>query len=387
MKIVSIAGANVRRLLRDRSNIFFVFILPLGIILIIGAMFGSGFDPVMGVVAPVDAGLGQELVALLEGEESFVTRFYETEEAMLLAVERGSAQAGVVIPEEYDTTLRDGGTTELGFIARLDGSGPQLRTAVESALSQQAARVRAAGLVVDRTGQPFDGALAVVSTVDPGIADITVETRAVGDAIFPATLGQFDLGASSQLVLFMYLTGLTGSAALIQSRTYGVSTRMLSTPTSSRTIILGETLGRYGVVLVQGVYIVLVTLIVFRVNWGSPVGAVAVLLAFGAVAAGTAMLMGTLFRNDQQAGGIGVMVGLGVAALGGCMVPLEVFSPTMRTVAHFTPHAWALDAFTELVRRDATVMDILPELGALVAFAAGILAVASWRFRRVLTAP
>ena len=30
-----------------------------------------------------------------------------------------------------------------------------------------------------------------------------------------------------------------------------------------------------------------------------------------------------------------------LAALGGSMMPLEFFSPTMLTVAHFTPHAWA----------------------------------------------
>ncbi len=386
MKPVAIAGANLRRLFRDRSNIFFVFILPFGIILIIGSMFGSGFDPRVGVVAPDDDGFGQELVVLLEGEDSFAVRRYGDEAAMLQAVERGTAQAGVVVPADYDSDIRAGETVEIGFIARVDGTGPQLRAAVESVLSEQAARIRAARVVAAETMEGFDEALTVVRSVEPRIPTITVIRQVEGEGLFPASLGQFDLGASSQLVLFMFLTGLTGSAALIQSRTLGVSTRMLSTPTSTRTIIVGEALGRFGVVMVQGIYIMAVSMIAFRVDWGDPLGAVAVLVAFGATAAATAMLMGALFRNDQQAGGIGVVAGIGLAALGGCMVPLEIFPPTMQTVAHFTPHAWALDAFAELVRRDGTLIDILPELGVLAGFAVGILALAGWRFRRVLTA-
>jgi hypothetical protein len=39
--------------------------------------------------------------------------------------------------------------------------------------------------------------------------------------------------------------------------------------------------------------------------------------------------------------GVSLLLGLGLGALGGCMVPLEVFSPVMQRVAHATPQAWA----------------------------------------------
>ncbi len=177
----------------------------------------------------------------------------------------------------------------------------------------------------------------------------------------------------------MFLTGLTGSAALIQSKNYGVTRRMLSTPTSASTVISGEALGRLAVVLVQGIYIIIATTLMFQIDWGNLLGVVAILIAFGACGAGAAMLFGTLFRNDQQASGVGVMVGLGIAALGGCMVPIELFPSAMETVAQFTPHAWAMDAFAELQRRDGTIVDILPQLAVILGFAAVLIAVASWR--------
>jgi ABC-2 type transport system permease protein len=70
--------------------------------------------------------------------------------------------------------------------------------------------------------------------------------------------------------------------------------------------------------------------------------------------------------------------------MGGCMQPLETFPVVMRTVAHVTPHAWAVDAFADVIRSGAGVVDIALELAVLAAYAAGLLAVASWQLRRAL---
>ena len=218
-------------------------------------------------------------------------------------------------------------------------------------------------------GHRFDTALDTAIGLEGETPGVTVSTTAVGEALFPSTLGRFDLGASSQLILFTFLTALAGSSALILTRQLGISRRMLSTPTSTSTIVLGEGSGRWAVAMVQGLYIILVTFLMFRVDWGDPIGAAAILILFAAVGAGAGMLMGAIFSNDAQAAGFGVILSLGLAALGGCMFPIELFSPTMQKVAHLTPHAWALDGFAELVRRDGTVVDILPELGVLLAFA------------------
>jgi ABC-2 type transport system permease protein len=137
--------------------------------------------------------------------------------------------------------------------------------------------------------------------------------------------------------------------------------------------------------MVQGLYIMLATYLIFRVNWGDPLGALLLLITFAAVGAGAGMLMGAVFSNDAQATGVGIVVSLGLAALGGCMLPVELFSPAMQKVAHLTPHAWALDGFAELVRRNGTVVDILPQLAILSAYAIVLLLLASWRLRITLT--
>jgi ABC-2 type transport system permease protein len=385
VKALAIGWVNVKRMVRERSNIFFVFIFPIALVLLIGIQFGSGFSPVVGVNQAESSQLSGEIVSALEDAGSIEVRRFEEVGELVDAVERGTAQAGVLLPAGLQSMAEAGETVEIGLISTPDNTGAQLQSVIGSALSEVMGPVGAAQFAVAETELGFSEALQVANQLSGGIEPIDVEVRAEGEALFPDTLGQFDLGASSQLVLFVFLTALAGSSALILTRQLGISRRMLSTPTPVRSIILGESLGRYATALVQGLYIMVLTLIIFGVNWGDPIGAVLILMVLAAVGAGAGMLMGATFSNDQQAAGIGVMLALGLAALGGAMFPLDLFSPTMQRVAHITPHAWALDGYAEMVRRDGTVIDILPELGVLTGYAVVFLALAAWRLRVTIT--
>jgi len=341
----------------------------------------------VGVVSPASDELALAITDVIDAGEGYRIREYESRDELITDVERGNVSAGLVVPEGFTASIAAGDDPVVEFAVRPDSAGIAIRSAMEGAVTEALGTATAARSVAESLAIPYAEALSLVRSIAPSISEVTVATRTSGDALFPATLGQFDLGAPSQLVLFTFLTALTGSAALIQSRQLGITKRMLSTGTATRTVILGEAAGRWAVAVFQGLYILIVTLVAFGVDWGDPFAAVLVLLAFGLVGAAAAMLMGAVFSNDQQAGGVAVVLGIGIAALGGSMVPLEIFSPTMQQVAHLTPHAWALDAYAELVRRGGTTVDILPELGVLTLYAAVLLTLAAWRLRIAITRP
>ena len=214
---------------------------------------------------------------------------------------------------------------------------------------------------------------------------ISVNTVTAGDRLFPEGTGGFDVAGPSMLVLFVFVNGLSGSYALIQSRQLGVTRRMLSTPTSSGAIIFGEAVGRFVIGLVQAIYIVAATALLFGMEWGGILGAGAVVIGVAAVSAAAAMIFGTFFSNPEQASGLGVVVALVLGAIGGAMMPIELFSDTLASVARFTPHYWAIDAFAELVRHDGGIADVAGQVAILFGIAALLLLVASWRMRHVLT--
>lgn len=387
MKPLAIAFVEVRRMLRERSNIFFVFIFPIALVLLIGVQFGGGGQLTIGISQQDEGDLATAIVKTIDNDDSLQIRLFDSPEEVITATERGNVQAGLLLPAGLDEKAAGGEPVEIGYVNRPDGSGSQLQSIVSATVAEVMAPVGAARFAADETDAEYADAVAAARDIAGHVQPIEVERTTVGEAIFPETLGQFDLGAASQLTLFVFLTALAGSAALILSRQLGISTRMLSTPTPISSIVLGESLGRFGTALVQGLYIMVLTLVIFQVNWGDPLGAALVLVALSAVGAGAGMLMGATFSNDQQAAGIGVVLALGLAALGGAMLPIELFSDTLRQVAHITPHAWALDAFAVLVREGGNTLDILPELGVLAAYAAVLLLLAAWRLRVALTRP
>jgi len=383
VKALTIAATNLRRLLRWRASIFFVVILPMLLILLLGASFGGAFTPVVGVTGGGDGPLARELVASVDRADDVDVERFASADSLTRSVERGRIQAGLIVPEGYDATLRAGGTARLRYLARLDGVGQELRSTVQSAVATQAATIRAARFAQREGVGTFDQTFPLATASAGLVPGIDVETTSADPAAEDAA-GRFDEGASSQLLLFVFLNSLSGAAALIETRKLGVSRRMLSTPTPIRSVLLGEGLGRYAIALFQGLVIMVGSLIMFGVRWGDPLGAAAVLILFCAVGCGAGMLMGALFRNAQQAGAVSLLAGLGLAAIGGSMVPLEVFPDAMRTVAHVTPHAWGNDAFAALVASGGGLGDVVTELAVLAAFAAALIALATWRLRRAL---
>ena len=70
MKVLWIALANLRRMFRVRTNIFFVFVFPMVLILILGATFGGSDTPRLGVVSTGSGPLGAALLrARSQGSE------------------------------------------------------------------------------------------------------------------------------------------------------------------------------------------------------------------------------------------------------------------------------------------------------------------------------
>lgn len=382
MKILTIAGTALRRTIRDRTNLFFIFIFPIMLVLVLGAAFGGDFLPRVGVTAP-DSDAAQALVGQFEAKDGIDVRIYGSEQAIVDAVERGIVQAGVVIPDGYDEQLSGTEPIDLIFVAPADSFGQDLQVAIQDIVTQESARLKAARYVADVSGEAFTGVLAAVDEAGAGLEPLTVESSVVGESVLPQT-GRFDFMAAQQLLLFVFINSLTTSGYLILSRNLGVSRRMLSTPTSTRTVVVGETLGRYLIALFQGLFIVAAAWLLFGVRWGDWPATLSLLLAYSLVGTAAGMLIGSVFSNDQQAAGIGVMLGIGFGALGGAMIPLEIFPETMQRVAHVTPHAWGMDAFSEIFRGGG-VGDILPELGVLLAMGFGILIIAIIFFRRAIT--
>lgn len=144
-------------------------------------------------------------------------------------------------------------------------------------------------------------------------------------------------------------------------------------------------MGRFAIALLQAVLIVAVGALLFDVDWGDPLGAAALTLVFVLLSTGAGMLVGAVARTGDQASSIGPPIGIAFGMLGGCMWPLEIVGDAVRTIGHAVPHAWAMDAWIDLVFDGERIAAIAPELAVLAAWTVALLALASWRLSHALT--
>ncbi len=136
--------------------------------------------------------------------------------------------------------------------------------------------------------------------------------------------------------------------------------------------------------VIQAVIIVAVGALAFGVDWGAPVAAVALLLLFALVGTGAGLLVGAAVSSEDTATSIAIPVGLVLAALGGCLVPSEVFPEFLQNVSRATPHYWALEGWKELMFDGAGLGDVAPQLVVLAGFAVVLVAASGLVLRRSL---
>lgn len=382
-KVFALGRVNLVRFFRDRSNYFFALLLPLGLVFVLGMSFGAQSRPTIGVVGTGE--VAERFFEALSEKEGLVVTRVDDAGALRDGVERGRFVVGVALPAELDATLEQGLTAQAELYGRSGGGGEGYRFDVLSALDEASAPALAAAYLAKRYEEPIGSAFVAIDEASRRVPPVNVRVSSVDEG--PAGFGYaaFGVAAASQLVLFVFLTGLTSATSLVDSRRLGVSHRMLASPTSPAVIVLGEGFGRFLVTLFQGLYIAVASALLVGVVWGDPLGVFVILLCFAAVAAGAGTLIGAMFSSSQQASGVAIMAGLLLAALGGCMFPLELFGPTMRSVANAVPHAWAVDALNVLMRQGGNLASVLPNVGVLLAFATLLFALAAWRLRVGLT--
>lgn len=357
--ILGIAVVEVRLFLRDRSNIFFVFIFPLLLILLLGSQFGANSGQARVVLS---GGSGTELSKVLSEQlkEDGVQVSSAGAGAARDQLSRGRADVGIFISDDDSAAFAAGQPADLEVLTASQSAAQavlqEVRASVQAVSTdrRQQSLLESAGVGATEAATALKQAKESVQQPQVVLVDTNDVTQ-----VFQG-LGRFDLGAAQQLLLFVFLSSLTGAATLIKARRLGVIARVMAGPVSSWQALAGQALGRFGIAAVQGGYIMLGTALLFGVDWGNPLLAGLVLAFFCAVSAAAAMVIGSLMDNDAAASGVGVGLGLVLAGLGGSMVPPEFFSETLQAVSRVTPHRWAYDAFASIQRHDGTLADILP---------------------------
>lgn len=383
MKALAIARASIQRLLRDRTALFFIIVLPVVIIVIVGAVV-RGYNTFQVGVLDLDAtGAGPALVGELQHTSGLAISSYPSAAALDKAVARGEVNCGVVIPAGLSADERAGRRVDVAVIAETANSTQQAAAArVASVIGSYGGRVEAAEFST-RFGASFSTALSRAEGLTNSVPHVKLATHVIAATQQTLPPG-YEYSAPTELVLFVFVTGVTGGATIVESRRLGMFERMSVAPVRRQSIIFGESLTYVCIALAQSLILVGIGAL-FGVWWGNALAAGVLIVLWCFVGASAGMVAGTLFRTPEQASAIGPVVGITFAMLGGCMWPLSIVSTGMREFGHLTPQAWAVDAWTKLLADHGNILAIGRQLGVLTLFAVAFFTVATIRLRSALT--
>ncbi|HEX2994629.1 MAG TPA: ABC transporter permease [Anaerolineales bacterium] len=174
----------------------------------------------------------------------------------------------------------------------------------------------------------------------------------------------------------------TIASAIFRERNDGTFRRLQAAPLSRTSMMIGKLLPYYLINLLQIVIMFAIGVLVFQIGLGhDPIALVLVSLASSLAATGMGFMLAALGKTQEQVGSLGTLLAVAMAAVGGMMVPTSVMPHFMRALSQFTPHAWALTGFQDVIVRGLGVTDVLPAVGMLLVFALAFWGLGIWRFR------
>jgi ABC-2 type transport system permease protein len=123
--------------------------------------------------------------------------------------------------------------------------------------------------------------------------------------------------------------------------------------------------------------------LLFGMSWGpQPLLLIPIMLCTSAAATSLGLMFSTLAKTESQVSSFGNLILLSSAGISGCLVPRAWMPPLTQKISLMTPHAWALDAYSELLTKTSPSLAIIAQsCGALLVFSTLFYVVGLTRFR------
>jgi len=168
---------------------------------------------------------------------------------------------------------------------------------------------------------------------------------------------RYQILVPSYTVMFAFFLVLTVGWLFVSERRQGTIKRLRAAPLHNSQIVLGKLLPVYVISVGQGLFLLAAGKLVFGMRWGPETWSIGrqilwlmpVVLSTSLAAMGLALLIASLARTETQVAIYGTPLVLILAGISGCLMPRDLMPQIMKDVSLVTPHAWALEAYLQLL--------------------------------------
>lgn len=414
-KILALTWKDLKIFLKDRGGIVLIFVQPFMFILVISYALSGAFSaaehPIQILAVNQDA--GTQAATLLDRlkemkafsvETSWEGHVLTLQEAERLIIERKRAFA-LIFPPNFSAVLEEESGTPQGLTTKVllivdPNATKQIAELVLGSIQGLLERASYTAKIpkgVEDFFTPLGDQTSTKNSESLGAGLDEPGSRGLREQRTPAvTLERIaPTGMHVKKLPDVYQQNVPGytvygifwivnllAVSVLREKREGTFRRLLVAPVSRMVMLIGKWIPYYVINIVQIVIMLGVSSVLFNMSLGhSAAGLVIVSLAAAATATGLGVLVATLARTEAQISGLTVLLLLTLSVLGGCFIPRFIMPEWLQTLGQITPHAWALDAYQDLLVRGYDFWDVLPKVGVLGVFAVIFFGIGVWRFR------
>lgn len=364
MKILSIAFYDFIKLMRDKTALVFMILLPVLFTSVMGLAFGnmdsSSEEPKIPVgMANLDT--GREALALMDEIRKNKTLWVKEldEEQVYKQVKNAEVDVGFIIPGDFSTAVKNGKISEIKVV-KLPASTDFM--AIEGIIHAAFSKINliqgTMAYFENKADQSVFGKKEIMfSEINEKLKQnvekaplVSVENiKLAGDERTADYDGKTQVSLGF-MVMFVTFTVIFGAGEILEEKKINTWSRLNATPTGRSTMILGKIMGTFLTGWFQVAFLVLFGRFVFGISWGNSIHASAILISVYLLSVtGTGMFLASLVQTNAQLGAYSSILIICTSMMSGCWWPVEIQPPVMQKIAAFLPQYWAIKGLTNTV--------------------------------------
>lgn len=346
IQVLRFSAMLIRAYVRDFTGLFFGMFLPLGFMLLFGALnFGGSVTVDLGMVDQAQNADSRQFIATLEGIEIFTVTSGSLDDERA-ALESGDRDMVVVLPADF----------RIAPVA-VGGSSPTVTLYAHSGRAQEFEIGRAIlNDLIDRTSFAVTGSAPVVTT---RVETVTAHDLDYIDFLLPGIVGMNVM----QLAVFSVGFGL------VIDKQRGVLRRIMATPIPPLSFLAGHVLMRLILAVIQVLILISVAVLLFKVTI---VGSIWTLLALTTLGSILFLTFGFALAGwattDNQVAPVAQLITLPQLFLSGVFFPRDAAPALIRPATDLLPLTFLNDALREVSTEGASLADVSGDVLGMVAW-------------------
>jgi ABC-2 type transport system permease protein len=386
-----IARKDLTELFRNRLGLVMLVLMPIFMMSMVGFIYPSSGNSVSNLpIALVNEDIGYQNSTI--PSQTFVTILHvingrtgmmvlsnaSSVDGIKNLVQKGDIDGGIVIPGNFTASIMNGEQGTLIIVT--DQSNPQISATIQAVLSA----------VFDQMGTAL--AQQKVQSLNPAVnasnsLAIVKPYKVQTEGVVSGDTSYFNFIAPGLMAMTVMMSVMTGlPVAISQEKEIGTLDGMMVAPINRLSIILGKTLGQTARGLIQGVLILVLSVVLFGV-----VVQGSIVLVFGLLLLGVFSFVGlgiviTSVAKDQETAQMMMMTLMfPMMFLSGVFFPIQQMPWYMQAISRMLPLTYASQALRKVMVLGAAISAISTELTVLIVFGTVMTAIAVPVFRRMMT--